>query len=312
MTAPKKAWPRKVAAKKADVVVAPIYDENTVHFCIASVPWRRESLGLTIASLLRQLPANGMIHVYLNGYGDVPGYLLYPSIEVIRSEDNGDYGDAGKFWWADKVQGYYLTGDDDNEYPPDYIARMVAGVEKHHHRLAAVGLHGDIFKTDIYRANLTRWETRKTIPYDIPLDEDLPVNNLGTGVTAFHTSTVHPSMSDFPVANMGDIWFACWCQRQRVPMIILAHQPDCIHGLPESNTVAIWTSIRNADGSARDTAAAQIKALQSIRPWRFFDVVDGRVVEVEGHMPGLKPVKRTRGALLLCPSLDDLRRIACT
>ena len=106
---------------------------------LASIPARRDSLRRVVESLLPQVDRLG---VYLNGYGDVPEFLADDRIDVARSEDHGDLGDAGKmFWAAEPGVDYHLACDDDILYPADYVARMVAEVDRYGRR-ALVGCHG--------------------------------------------------------------------------------------------------------------------------------------------------------------------------
>ena len=110
---------------------------------LASIPERERSLQQTVASLLPQVDRLG---VYLNGYDSVPDFLHDPRIDVARSEETGDRGDAGKFFWSDAGDfDYHLACDDDLLYPPDFAATMVAACDRHGRR-ALVGLHGALMR----------------------------------------------------------------------------------------------------------------------------------------------------------------------
>ena len=110
---------------------------------LASIPERERSLRQTVASLLPQIDRLG---VYLNGYGSVPDFLHDPRIDVARSQEHGDRGDAGKMFWTDAGDfDYYLACDDDIIYPPDYAERMVAAIEQYGRR-ALVGCHGALLR----------------------------------------------------------------------------------------------------------------------------------------------------------------------
>jgi len=62
---------------------------------VASIPGREVSLAEMIMSLYEQVDE---FHVYLNNYDEVQGYLKLRDINVYRSQDFGDRGDAGKFF----------------------------------------------------------------------------------------------------------------------------------------------------------------------------------------------------------------------
>src|SRR5690606_14533447 len=65
---------------------------------IAAIPQRKAALEKSVRSLIDQVDRIG---VYLNGWEEVPSFLLHPKIEVRRSQVDGDIGDAGKFYWVE-------------------------------------------------------------------------------------------------------------------------------------------------------------------------------------------------------------------
>ena len=228
---------------------------------IASVPSREPSLRNVVGSLLHQA---GRINVYLNGYAETPEYLDHPKLVVARSQEYGDVGDAGKFFWLGSDADYYLTCDDDILYPPDYVARTIAAIERYGRR-AVIGWHGALLDepfSDYYA-------TRTILSFYRECKFDTPVHVLGTGATGFHVSTLEIAFPDFHAPNMADIWLAAKGQRAGVPFIVCAHQANELRPLEQpADDEAIWKACVTGAGSVRDTRARQNEVVLAHWPWR--------------------------------------------
>jgi hypothetical protein len=57
-------------------------------------------------------------------------------------------------------------------------------------------------------------------------DKDVRVNVGGTGVMAWHHSSLRLRIADFPTPNMADVYMAKACHEQIVPIVALAHEED--------------------------------------------------------------------------------------
>lgn len=227
--------------------------EEPVVASLASIPERTESLERTVASLLPQVD---LLRVYLNGYEEVPDFLDDPKVEVARC---GDLGDGGKFYWLeDGPDGYRLTCDDDLEYPADYAASMVAAVEEYGRR-ALVGLHGRrLAENGVQEDGFYCLE-------DVARDEF--VNVLGTGVLAYHTSTL-PAGAPPTLRNMADQWLAAWAQANEIPCVVRAHRGDWLKHTDYD--LDIWGESQRRTGSTMDVGARREEFVRSIR-WRLFE-----------------------------------------
>jgi hypothetical protein len=196
--------------------------------------------------------------VYLNGYKDVPSWLCNkPTIEVARSQDYGDRGDAGKFWWSNKWEGYCFTCDDDLVYPRDYVRRMLTAVNRFHRRVA-VGLHGVVVDEKM----LSFYRIPRRDHWRVASSEYRPVNVLGTGVLAYHTDMMTVTPTDFEIPNMADVWFALLCQRREVPCVTIPRAPNWLTLLPTGET--IYDRHKNDD-------KVQTDAIRRVWPWRLFE-----------------------------------------
>ena len=256
---------------------------------LASVPPRRGALAAAVASLLPQVDA---LHVYLNGYDGAPAFLDDPRIVVAHSAQHGDRGDAGKFFWAGKLDGYHLLCDDDIEYPADYVAKLVAGIERHGRR-AVVGFHG----ATLHERVTTYHRSRRLFHFSQQLATDTPVHVLGTGVAGYHTSAIRISARDFHSPNMADIWFAVAGQQQRVPFVCLTHDANWLREQDGCREDSIYVRSAAAGPSAEPTRTVRAHA-----PWRLNTTT---VVAPSGlvRVPVAGP---TRTATLLLPERDHI------
>jgi hypothetical protein len=203
--------------------------EDPVVVSVASMAYRAKLLRKVIDSLYWQVDR---INVYLDRYMSIPKFLNQPKIHVAQSQEHGDIGDAGKFFWAGDLgpNYYHFTCDDDLLYPPDYVARMIAKIEQYNRR-AIVTLQGTVIPrnpTRSYyaeRTSVSRWARTFT--------RDQPVHIPGTGVLAYHTSTIELHRRMFRHKNMADIWIGVAAKKAQVPIIVIRHSGTWIRGLPD-------------------------------------------------------------------------------
>lgn len=233
-------------------------DDEKVTASLANIPAREDMLRQVVASLLPQVDR---LNVYLNGWDRVPEFLNDPKIVVARSQDHGDRGDAGKFFWADDIQGYHYTCDDDLLYPPAYVAVLKAAIERTL-RKAAVGFLG----MRVRQPFVSSRESLRFIPFDVRQTCDQYVHYLGTGVLAYHTSTLRVSRDDFPLPNMADIWFGVLLQAQQVPALCPSRPAKWIVPLPSTGDTIWGHSQQGTPGHPMNTTAQAEQVLRS-RAW---------------------------------------------
>lgn len=235
--------------------------EEPIRIGIASIPSRVDGLQKVIESLYGQADE---ICVYLNEFTTVPDFLLDPGIQVYNGPD---VGDRGKFLFVDDFEGYYLTCDDDIEYPPYYVAHLIDGIERYA-RAAAVGWHGSQIKQpfeDYYSA-----ESRRVISFWRGRDQDMSAHILGTGCAGFHTDTMLVRYADFRTENMADIYFALAGQQQKVPFIVLQHPDEAAKRLDlESPSSISGESI--AQSTSRLNVRERTNKLVASRRWLYHE-----------------------------------------
>jgi hypothetical protein len=188
-----------------------------VSFNIATIPSRKKELINTIDSIYNQVD---VIRIALNGYSEKPKELDKYSDKLSYSITDNSLGDAFKFLWVEKSNGYYLTGDDDLIYPPNYAEEMIKEIDSH----GIVTHHGRSFDS-FPIANYYKGATKRVQC----LSENLNYGTIqfgGTGVMGFHTDYFKPKFDIFKRANMADIWIGIEAHKQGKKITTLPHSKD--------------------------------------------------------------------------------------
>lgn len=133
--------------------------------------------------------------LYLNEYDKIPDELLKLSKEdklrvtvEIGGENLKDYG---KFFWWKRFPGYYLTVDDDLEYPEDYVESLVSRMPDFKNN-AVLGLHGNDF-TIVDSSFVVKKHCHAFLSRE---QHDVPVDCLGTGAACFYPESFSFQFSD--------------------------------------------------------------------------------------------------------------------
>jgi hypothetical protein len=187
-------------------------------FNMATMPPRIAALQDSIPTLL---PQCDVLNVYLNNFESIPEILKHPKINVVMSQDaDGDLGDVGKFYFCNTwTKGYIFTVDDKITYPPDHVKKHIELIERSE-RKAVVSCHGRNLKpncSSYYNDGHEFYGCLGTIM------NDKFVHELGTGVMAFHHSTIKASLDMFPTTNMTDVWFSIELQKRSIPILVRKH-----------------------------------------------------------------------------------------
>ncbi len=226
---------------------------------IASVPWRQDTLQLTLRSIVKQVDK---VNVFLNGYDTIPTFLTsntpfldISKVEVYQSQQYGDLGDAGKHFCPDHLEGYHLCLDDDIIYPPDYAAKMIRKIEEYK-RKAVIGVHGTLFKKPIDRF----MNSRTCVRFEWPLLNDVAVHMLGTGTLAYHTDTIILD-TDRPHKNMDDIDVALKCEALNIPRITTERPERWLFNADLAYDHSIFKSLITSDKLREDQETIAIKQI---------------------------------------------------
>jgi hypothetical protein len=228
---------------------------------MATIPSRIPIAERAVACILPQVD---QLNVYLNGFEEVPWFLQHEKVNVVRSQDHGDRGDAGKFYWADKVDGYYFTVDDDILYPPDYVEKLKGALDKRGKK-CAVGVHGEMYPDVIKHWTQDR---KKTYHFYYECEKDVPVHVLGTGCMAYHTSKLKVDPDEFKIPNMADVWFTCICSRNTFFRVVIQHPRGWLNILHVPEPETIWGKSVEFDRENPNSISKEVEAIQECLPWK--------------------------------------------
>jgi hypothetical protein len=211
---------------------------------ISSIPQRESALRLALLSLVHQADE---IHVYLDGYPQVPAFLseLHPAPVVHRSQTSGSLRDLGKFLALQTLDqaAYVFTADDDIVYPPDYVACLIRKIDSYQKK-AAVGLHGVLIAeqpTGYFSGHRTVFHYRRA------LESDKAVNLLGTGALAFHSSLFAETPFKPNHPGMADIDFAIACKVNRTPLICVARHDGWLQDIAIASGTTLYEEFKRND-----------------------------------------------------------------
>jgi hypothetical protein len=202
--------------------------------CFSIASWAPRYIGLInrVNELLPQLrPTKDILRLWLNDYPDklVEQIPVDDRINVIRAGEGCAYPNIkshGKLYGIQDWTGYWLTGDDDIRFPPNYVVSMVSGIERHG-RKAICSYHGGFFPIDetglINHPCPRRACERRT--FEELCVEDVQCHILGNGIMGCYPSAI--GLTYTPPTNClegDDENIAVWAQQNEVPLIRLAHR----------------------------------------------------------------------------------------
>lgn len=154
---------------------------------------------------------------------------------TLGSSASGNLGDVGKFYPLPYLPRdcYVLLLDDDLEYPPDYAERMTEEIDRYEGE-NVVGVHGCDLPQEDVSSYYREGQINKT-HYAEKQSWNRAVHLLGTGTVGFRSSLVDITREDFPIQNMVDVFFAEYCQRQGIGMVMIRRESGWIqtHATPD-------------------------------------------------------------------------------
>ena len=234
---------------------------------IASLPGR--PLERVIRSLLPQVSTIG---VFLNGYGAIPIWLKHLSvehdIEIRRTSENR--GSSSKLAWHYDLYslimrvGYYFACDDDLEYPPDYVERMLVPFQEWGNGIIVTAC-GRTLTPDARSWYDSQGERR----YVAAVPEARWINYLGGCAFAFHTSLQLPRI-DPP--NEEEAVLSVWAQQHEVSIRLIERPYDWPKRIPLAP--GAFTLYEQAAG---ERFATRSRIIQEVSPWQIHQPVPSPV-----------------------------------
>jgi FkbM family methyltransferase len=247
--------------------------DNSVFVGIAAIPTRVKALKETINSLL---PQADKIGVYLNGWETIPDYLINDKIVLVKSQDEADIGDIGKFRWLAEHKGYYFTCDDDIVYSDTHVSGIIEKIKEYKFQ-AVIGWHGSLILKDF--KDYYSPKSRRVLAFGSNRPNDTFVHVLGTGTIGFHTSTINVDIDRFTKPNMADVFFAEIGQEQKIPFIIMKHGAKKMISIEEVQADSINKHSKDNVASTKNTKSFQNELVSRIR-WRTFNSTKLNVVMI--------------------------------
>lgn len=200
-----------------------------VHISLAAWPDRIGSLAQAVGSLLDQADT---LNVFLNRFDHVPVFLDHEKIFLTRSEDFGDLGECGKYYWCDDLRGFMVFCSDHLRYPGNFIKILK--------ERSALCQNKSIVAAGGYRIHEPFRNYSSSLEFfsecsDVEEGMELPV--LSDHALAFYSSALHLSRHHFYQPELSHFWLAISAREQQVPMNLIPHPERWIQ---ETGTPAMY------------------------------------------------------------------------
>jgi hypothetical protein len=210
---------------------------------IASLPERSVNLERVLDSLTGQVDK---IYLALNGFyiADEPWYPTfldkYSNVEYFHTHNEN--GDAEKFRYADKVEDYYISWDDDLVMYDGCAEDMIYFATIYS---AIVTFHGKRYDGERPIPNYKNSFTTNVRCLSAYRGNDIEIHVGGTGCMAFNTNIFKLSLDNFEHRNMADVIVAREAHKQGVKIIALNH--PALEYLPPPKSTTIWDTMKSYD-----------------------------------------------------------------
>jgi hypothetical protein len=237
---------------------------DRIYASLASIPLRKNVLQSTVNSIL---PHVDHLHVYLNNYDAIPHFLLNnPKITVAQSQQYGDNGDAGKFWWSNNINGYHFVLDDDLIYSQKFFDLLIEKLLYYDNKVV-VGIQGATVISNMDKF-VNYYKSRTSYHHNMNLTKDTVVHILGTGVLCYHTTIMKVYPTDFKHPNMADIWFGLLGQQNKIPFLCVEHgSNNLITHADIDLSETIFFKSRNDKKSPMNSLEMQNTTIKDNSPW---------------------------------------------
>lgn len=237
-----------------------------IHVTMATIPEREPFAKIAIDSILSCNLKADSVHIELNGFDKVPQWVKDRPVTYTLRPDN--IGAKAKFARLDSVHGYYLTIDDDIEYPSDYLGYITHQIDLYS-RGALIGVHGSTHKappiTSYWNDCTGRYHFQGSV------DRNIICSMLGTGTLGFHTS-IGLNFAVFEKGNQTDPYLSKWAIENDVPQITVQRAKDYLKQIPLSQETGreIWRQAISHD-------TEQTEVINSIDRNRFQRYMNKRI-----------------------------------
>ena len=182
---------------------------------MSSFPARKDGM-LNVIKIL--LPQCDKMCLWLNDYDKIPDELKQfdkKKLEVKLAKEYSCLKENGRYTWINKYrEWYYLTVDDDINYPPNYVKKIIQNIDKYDQK-AIVAYHG------------TRFINGKEVyyPFQRNVPKNIQVHRVGGGVMGFVPSQIGfqcPGIGELSTWD-GDASISVWATLNRIKKYVIAH-----------------------------------------------------------------------------------------
>lgn len=190
--------------------------EEPVQISLAAWPDRIDTLAEAVGSLLPQADS---LHVFLNGFEQIPAFLDHDRIYLTHSQDFGDLGSCGKYYWCDDLTGFMVFCEDHYRYPADFVTTLRDKAEKSA-RKAVVAAGGILIREPYhdFSGSAEQMESSGKITAEM----ELPI--LSDDALAFYSDSFRLSRHYFYQPELSACWLSIAAKEQRVPLLLFAHE----------------------------------------------------------------------------------------
>jgi hypothetical protein len=200
---------------------------------LATIPSRENLLKIVLESIT---PYVDHTFLALSGYNHIPTWLDEFKTLTARIYDNSR-GDANKFAFINEVEGLVYIADDDLVYSVEYFALLQRKVNQYN---CPISLHGKRYELPF--RDFKRIKDNYRCLGSVEQDQ-LNIHIIGTGVMAFRTDIIRPTMDAFEEKNMSDVLFSRLCYKNNIPMVVIAHKAGIVRYLNPPET--IWGTTKD-------------------------------------------------------------------
>lgn len=224
---------------------------------MATFPERKDAFINSINNLLN-IKIIDTIRIYLNEYDSIPKeFPINDRVIYVIGKEN--LKDSGKFYWAGSNKDeYYFSVDDDLIYPESYFIDHLISLNKYNNEIF-VTLHGKEMQINpiAFNDNVKSYHCLRTV------NNDVWINNGGTGVMAFDNSKFAIPTNIFKYHGMADLWIALYCQRNKIPILCRKHHSHELTYLLNNNDNTLFKMRSELKDSHE-------KILRSIGTWKLY------------------------------------------
>jgi hypothetical protein len=212
--------------------------KEKIRVLIASVKAREEQLKIVLKRIYDKVDE---IDLVLNWYEEVPDWIKDKSkIFAYVNPNNKNAHDEIWNYSCENFNGYIFICDDDLYYPDDYFEKLIDAIERHD-RKCVITAHG----SNIIRPVKDYFSCRTTYGFSDWMHRDIFVDMAGVGCTAFHSSTIKPTLQDFPILYCRDLWFSILCVKKNIKIVSLQRPAEWIRALQTSGDTVYEISQNN-------------------------------------------------------------------